>query len=124
VGREGLGWYDVQVTWTSWLSEGAVEVVPSTGDELMKTYALPEAPLPGFTVTTSVTDWPAWSVPWLPLTVRAEELLADQLTGPPWAVRVSWPAELGPRFSWSGVTVSVPVGLGALDVLADGEAEV
>jgi hypothetical protein len=55
-GRGGLGWYDVQATWTAWLADGAAELAPSTGDELMKTYAVPAPPLPRFTVTTSVTD--------------------------------------------------------------------
>src|SRR5580692_696913 len=82
------------------------------------------SPLPGVTLTVSVTDWPACNVPcWLVSATSADDVSADQLTGPFMAVRVSWPVVLGPRSSRSGVTARVPFALGAL-LEADAEADV
>jgi hypothetical protein len=108
------------------VAAGSATAAPLTGAESMVTNALPAARPPGFTVTTSVADWPACSVPWLLLSIRADDVLADQLTGPPWAVSVSWPVEPVPRLSWSGATTRVPVGLGVLlllGVLVEGDVE-
>src|SRR5580704_7093773 len=86
------------------------------------------SPLPGVTLTVSVTDWPVCSVPcWLFSVTSDEDVSADQLTGPFMAVRVSWPVVAGPRSSRSGVTARVPFAPGALleaDAEADAEADV
>ena len=70
-GRGPEGWWvvAVQVTWTARLVDGVLEGAAVAGAfagaELMKTNARPGLP-PGVTVTFSVTDWPARSVPcWL-----------------------------------------------------------
>ena len=78
------------------------------------------SPLPGVTLTVSVTDWPACSVPcWLFSVTSDEDVSADQLTGPFMAVRVSSPDVLRPRSSRAGLTARLPFAL--LD--ADGEAD-
>ena len=79
--------------------------------------------MPGVTLTVSVTDWPACSVPcWLFSVTSVDDVSADQLTGPFTAVRVSWPLVLRPRSSRAGVTARVPLALGAL-LEADAEAD-
>jgi hypothetical protein len=120
-GFDFFGWLGGQVTSTAWLVD-VVTAAPSAAVEAMKTKPLPAPPLPWLTLTGSVTDWPAFSVPWLaPLSVRADDVLADQLTGPPLAVSVSWPVDvLLVRFSPPGVTTRLPTGLG----VAEGDAEV
>jgi hypothetical protein len=49
---------------------------------------------------------------WLLNVTSADDVPADQLTGPPMAVRVSWPVVPEPRFSRSGVTPRLPFALG------------
>ena len=49
---------------------------------------------------------------WLLNVTSADDVSADQLTGPPMAVRVSWPVVLGPRSSRPGVTPRLPFALG------------
>jgi hypothetical protein len=82
-----------QVTWTAWLADEVVEAAAAAdafaGAELMRTNALPELP-PWATVTVKVTDWPARNVPCPLLSVNsADEVVADQVSGPPTAVSVS-----------------------------------
>jgi hypothetical protein len=79
----------------------------------MEMTALPPALLSLVTVTVTVTLCPAWRVPasLLRLTCAAEAL-ADQLTGPPTAVSVTWPADPVPRMRVPGETARVPDGDG------------
>jgi len=63
-------------------------------------------------VTVSVTDWPACSVPCWPDSVTcADEVSADQLTGPFMAVRVSSPVVPRPRSSRAGLMARLPFAL-------------
>jgi hypothetical protein len=49
---------------------------------------------------------------WLLNVTSADDVSADQLTGPPMAVRVSWPVVLAPRSSRPGITPRLAFALG------------
>jgi len=68
-------------------------------------------------VTSSVTLRPAWSVPSSLLSPScADDVLADQLTGPPTAVSTIWPVLPVPMATRPGDTARVPAGAGRAGV--------
>jgi hypothetical protein len=73
----------------------------------------PETARARVTETVTVTCWPAGMVPPALLSLIAgDDVLADQVTGPPMAWRVSWPVAPVPRLSWEGEIRSWPAGAG------------